>query len=94
MTAEKKKRKSVASDFSFVVYIYDLEAKDKKKFNRIKRLFYYHLNQLPLGKNIWKTKSTMMVPTKQEKMLDAFFRRFGNAVLVYKTYTDSIEKLE
>lgn len=76
-----------------VIYIYDLKAKDKRKFNRLKRLFYYHLNNLPLRKEAWKTKSTIAVQPSMEKMMDAFFRRFGRSVLVFKVDALSIEEL-
>lgn len=78
----------------YILYIYDLNAKDKKKFNRVKRRFYYHLNQLPLKKELWKTKSAFAVTTRMEKPLDAFFRRFSKDVVVYKSLCEKIERLE
>ncbi len=78
----------------FVLYIYDLKAKNKKSFNRTKRLFYYHLNRLPLKRDVWKTKSAFAVDTRLEKALDMFFKRFGKSVIVYKAYVDSIELLD
>jgi hypothetical protein len=77
----------------FVLYIYDLKAKNKKSFNRTKRLFYYHLNRLPLKKDVWKTKSAFAVETKLEKTMDGFFKRFGKSVIVYKAHIESIELL-
>ena len=77
-----------------VVYIYDLKAKNKKRFNRTKRLFYYYLNKLPLTKESWKTKSTISIQTKHEKILDKFFRRFKNDIHVFKLYTETIEEFE
>lgn len=77
----------------FVLYLYDVKANNKKKFNRTKRLFYYHLNRLPLKKDVWKTKSAFAVELRMEKMMDSFFRRFGKAVLVYKAYVESIDQL-
>lgn len=77
-----------------ILYIYDLNASNKKRFNRTKRLFYYHLNRLPLRKGVWKTKSAFAVPPKMEKMVDLFFKRFGKAVVVYKAVVESIEELE
>ncbi|NYZ73606.1 hypothetical protein H0O00_00525 [Candidatus Micrarchaeota archaeon] len=77
-----------------ILYIYDLNASDKKKFNRTKRLFYYHLGRLPLKKESWKTKSAFAVPPRMEKMVDAFFKRFGKAVMAYKAVAESIEELE
>lgn len=76
-----------------ILYIYDLLAKDKKRFNRVKRVFYYHLNRLPLKKEVWKTKSALAVPSTMEKTMDLFFRRFKGSVVVYKSYSHSIEQL-
>jgi hypothetical protein len=78
----------------FILYIYDIKARNKKNFNRTKRLFYYHLGRLPLKKDVWKTKSTLAVAPRMEKRLDDFFRRFGRGVVVYKAVTESIEQLE
>lgn len=77
----------------FVIYIYDLIAKDKKQFNRTKRLFYYHLNRLNLNKEYWKSKSALCVELKLEKKLDLFFRRFKKNIVVYKIYTNGVEQL-
>jgi hypothetical protein len=78
----------------YIVYIYDLHAKNKKKFNRTKRLFYYHLNHLSLKKELWKTKSALAVEPKKEKMMDAFFKRFSGALTVFKINAEKIEELE
>lgn len=77
-----------------VLYIYDLKAKNRKSFNRTKRLFYYYLNQLPLKKHYWKTKSAISVPLKQEKVMDQFFKRFKRKVVVYKVLAEDISELE
>lgn len=77
-----------------VLYIYDIKAKNRKKFNRTKRLFYYHLNHLLLRKETWKTKSAIAVQPKMEKVMDNLFERFGNAIIVYKVNAESIERLE
>ena len=71
-----------------------MNAKDKKRFNRTKRLFYYHMGRLPLKKDVWKTKSALAVQPKMEKHLDAFFKRFGRSVTVYKAVIENIEELE
>lgn len=76
-----------------VLYIYDLKAKNKKSFNRTKRLFYYHMGRLPLKKEVWKTKSAFAVHTRMEKTIDDFFKRFGKSVIVYKARVESIELL-
>jgi hypothetical protein len=77
-----------------VVYIYDIKAKNKRKFNRVKRRFYYHLNKLGLDRSLWKTKSTIAVRPRKARMMDAFFQDFGSDVLVYKIRASSVEELE
>ena len=76
-----------------VLYIYDIKAKNKKKFNRTKRLFYYHLNRLALDRETWKTKSVIAVQPKMEKPVDRLFKRFGDMIVVYKVLAESIEEL-
>ncbi|MBN1170003.1 hypothetical protein JXA56_03185 [Candidatus Micrarchaeota archaeon] len=76
-----------------IVYIYDIKAKNKKKFNRTKRLFYYHLHKLNLGKNVWKTKSTIAVSTEKEKTMDLFFKKFRKSIEIYKIMAETIEEL-
>lgn len=75
------------------LYIYDLKAPNKQKFNRLKRVFYYHLAKLRLGKELWKTKSAFVVPDKKEVIVDIFFRRYSGSVEVYKAFVHSIEEL-
>lgn len=77
-----------------ILYIYDIKAKNKKKFNRTKRLFYYHLGRMGLKKETWKTKSVIAVQPKMEKAMDRLFKRFGRAIIVYKVLAETIEKLE
>jgi hypothetical protein len=77
-----------------VVYVYDLDARDRKSFNRVKRLFYYHMNRLPLKKELWKTKSALAVQPRMEKRMDSFFKRFKKSVTVYKILAEKIEELE
>ncbi|MFH1393247.1 MAG: hypothetical protein ABII71_04165 [Candidatus Micrarchaeota archaeon] len=76
------------------LYIYDLKAKNKHEFGRLKRIFYYHLAKLNLGRELWKTKSAFAVPEGKEISVDAFFKRFRGSVEVYKAFVLSIEELE
>ena len=78
----------------FIVYMYDIKAKNKKKFNRVKRRFYYHLNKLDLDEDVWKTKSTIAVQPRKSRVLDAFFRDFTKDVVVFKIRASTIEELE
>jgi len=76
------------------LYLYDVKAKNKKQFNRVKRRFYYRLNQMLPDRETWRTKSAILVPGKSVRMLDAFFRSFRGSVVVYKASVRSIEELE
>lgn len=77
-----------------ILYLYDVEAKDKKEFNRVKRRFYYWLNQIVPDKELWKTKSAIMVPRRYVRPLDALFKRFSGSIVCYKANVRSIEELE
>lgn len=76
-----------------IVYIYDIFAKNKKEFNRIKRNFYYHLGKLPLKKENWKTKSTFAVELASEKIYDEFFKNYKKNIKIYKILATEIEEL-
>jgi len=76
-----------------VLYLYDIKAKNKKKFNRTKRMFYYYLNKLSIKKDRWKSKSAIAVETNMEKTMDHFFKKFGKKIIVYKVMAETIEEL-
>jgi hypothetical protein len=76
-----------------ILYLYDVSAKDEKEFNRVKRRFYYWLNQIIVDKNCWKTKSAILAPRKYVRALDALFEEFRGSVTVYKANVRSIEEL-
>ena len=79
-----------------ILYLYDVSAKDAKEFNRVKRRFYYWLNQIAPDKNLWKTKSAILAPRKYVKPLDALFKEFtrDGAITVYKVNARSIEQMD
>lgn len=76
-----------------ILYLYDIKAKNKREFNRVKRRFYYHLNKLDLSNMRFPTKSVFLVTPGQERIIDAFFSRFGKSVEVYKARCEGIEEL-
>lgn len=76
-----------------LLYLYDIKARNKREFNRVKRSFYYHLGKLALPKSSFRTKSALLVSIELEPVLDAFFKRFGNKIEVYKVVAESIEQL-
>ncbi|MBD3210693.1 hypothetical protein GF318_04905 [Candidatus Micrarchaeota archaeon] len=74
--------------------MYDIKARNKKRFNRVKRRFYYHLKKLNLQQDSWKTKSTISVKPAMEGVLDRFFRKFGRDIEVYKIHATTVEEIE
>ncbi|MBI2079586.1 hypothetical protein HYT84_02380 [Candidatus Micrarchaeota archaeon] len=76
-----------------LIYIYDIKGKDRRDFNRIKRMFYYRLVKLNMMGCVWKTRSVLLVPQKMEQLLDDFFKSFSNNIEVYKIKTKQIESL-
>ncbi len=83
----------VEIDTMQLIYLYDLKAKNKRDFNRVKRRFYYHLNKLRGPKLSFLTKSVIVVSPEREKILDAFFKRFKGGVEVYKIWSEEISEL-
>lgn len=76
-----------------VLYLYDIKARNKREFNRVKRSFYYHLKKLALPRTTFRTKSAILIEGDKEMQLDAFFKRFPGKVEVYKVLTESVELL-
>ena len=76
-----------------IVYLYDLKAKNKKSYNRLKRSFYYHFNKIKLSDFSYKTKSVLFMADKYEKMLDNFFQGFKGNIEVYKIRTEDVEQI-
>ena len=76
-----------------ILYLYDIKAKNKREFNRVKRLFYYRLNKLDLVKLHFVTKSVLLVPLELERLLDGFFLEFKKSVEVYKAKCEKVEQL-
>lgn len=73
-----------------IVYCYDLKIKNLKKYNRLKRRFYYHLFKL---KKKWSTKSVVVCSKNQEKDFDMFFSVYKKYLLLYKFKTTTIKKI-
>ena len=74
------------------IYIYDIKVKNKKAYNRIKRMFYYYLNQILSSEIKIKTKSTLVVPKNLESVFDDFFRRWEGKIEVYKIAGETLSR--
>lgn len=76
-----------------VVYFFDIKAKIKSEYIRIKRRFYYYLNKYKTPNTYFKTKSVLVVDKKNEETFDILFKKFKDNIEVYKIYTDEIVEL-
>lgn len=77
-----------------VLYLYDIKAKNKREFNRVKRRFYYYFNKLNLTDTRFLTKSVLLVPATSERTFDAFFLKFRKGIEVYKVRCEGVEELQ
>ncbi len=77
----------------FILYVYDLKPKNPGEYNRLKRRFYYKLNNLNLPQLSWKTRSVMVIPQEYESVIDNFFLCFKPQIEVYKAQTKYVEEL-
>lgn len=81
---------------TMILYIYDLKFETRRKFNKTKRSFYYHLEKLGLTKENFLLKSTILIPDNKEQLLDDFFKDFKkkeNNLVIFKVFTTHIEEL-
>jgi len=79
-----------------ILYIYDLKFETNKKFNKLKRKFYYQLEKLALTKENFPLKSTILVPDNKEQVMDYFFKNFKkteSSLVVFKVFSTTIEEL-
>ncbi|MBM3229089.1 hypothetical protein FJZ26_01545 [Candidatus Parvarchaeota archaeon] len=76
-----------------LLYFYDLHASDEKKFNQIKRRFYYQFNKSNLSKCALKTKSVLYIDDIYESEADSFFKQFAGQLVAHKTKCESIEQI-
>lgn len=74
-------------------YIYDLNADEKKLYNRSKRMFYYYLNQILSPEVKIISKSTLVVPETLESVYDNFFLKWKNKIIVYKIHSNNFERI-
>ncbi len=76
-----------------LLYFYDLHASDAKRFNRVKRRFYYAFNKSMLASCVMKTKSVLYVDEVYELEADGFFKKFEGEIDVFKARCTSVEQI-
>jgi hypothetical protein len=79
--------------YIMIIYCFDLKSKDLKRYNTIKRRFYYELSKINTLNSIWNTKSVICVPESLEGRLDIFFSKYKDDLALFKGYTIKLERV-
>lgn len=76
-----------------IMYVYDVSPKNPKETVKIKRKFYYYLSKMqPFIRKA--TKSVIIISKEHEKVVDNFFTRFSEDLIVYKCEINKMEILK
>ncbi|VVB57646.1 Uncharacterised protein [uncultured archaeon] len=67
--------------------------KENKRFNAVKRRFYYELRQKKLNNSFFRSKSVLLVEDSREAELDLFFSKYKEDLRLFKSHLDSLEQI-
>lgn len=67
--------------------------KENKRFNTVKRRFYYQLKQMKLNMSFFRSKSVLLVEDSRESELDIFFSKYKDDLRLFKSHLDSLEQI-
>lgn len=67
--------------------------KENKRFNSVKRRFYYNLRRMKLNNSFFRSKSVLLVEDSRESELDLFFSKYREDVRLFKSHLDSLEQV-
>ncbi len=74
-----------------VFYAFDIVAKDKKEFNKKKRLFYYYLKKYNIPPSYMGIKSLIFVDDiEKAHLLEDVFKRVSG-IKVVKIFSNNVE---
>ncbi|MEM3362365.1 MAG: hypothetical protein QXV83_00600 [Candidatus Anstonellaceae archaeon] len=73
-----------------IIYCFDINSKNLKVYNKIKRRFYYNLAKL---KKKWITKSVIICSKRDEKFFDEFFSNYKDFLVLYKIKAKKIQHI-
>ena len=76
-----------------IIYCFDIKSGNKKRFNTVKRRFYYELKRLGLSERFWSTKSVLYVQDDKAVLLDAFFSKFKEDLTLFKGEVILLERV-
>lgn len=76
-----------------IIYCFDLKVENLKKYNTVKRRFYYDLNKINILKSVWRTKSVILAPDEKEIEFDFFFSKYKEYLSLFKGKISLLEKV-
>jgi hypothetical protein len=76
-----------------IIYCFDIMCKEEKRFNTVKRRFYYQLRQKKLSNSFFRSKSVLLVEESREAELDTFFAQYKDDLRLFKSHLESLEQI-
>ncbi len=76
-----------------IIYCFDLKVESLKKYNTVKRRFYYDLNKINILKSVWRTKSVILAPEEKEIEFDTFFSKYKDYTTLFKGKISLLERV-
>ena len=76
-----------------IIYCFDIQYKDKKRFNTVKRRFYYELRKIKPLESLFRSKSVICVEEGRETEFDLFFAKYKDDLTLFKGYLGFLEKI-
>lgn len=76
-----------------IIYCFDILCKEEKRFNSVKRRFYYQLRQKKLNNSFFRSKSVLLVNDEKESEIDLFFSQFKDDLRLFKSHLEALEQV-
>lgn len=76
-----------------IIYCFDIKVETLKKYNTIKRRFYYDLAKINSLKSFFRSKSVILAPDEKEIEFDLFFSKYKDYLSLFKGKISLLEKI-
>lgn len=79
--------------YIMIIYCFDFKSENYKRYNTVKRRFYYGLKKMGVLNNFFRTKSVISVEESKEIEVDAFFELFKEDIVLFKGRIANLERV-
>ena len=76
-----------------IIYCFDFKSIDYKRYNTVKRRFYYGLKKMGVLNDFFRTKSVISIQEDKEIDVDAFFNLYKDDIILFKGRLASLERV-